>query len=372
MKILIAPNSLKNAASAFEIAIAIEAGITKSLPGAESKKMPIADGGQYTMDVIHYVTRGTTVDVTVVDPLGKPILASYGVNPDNSCTIEIARASGYELVNGRDKNPLITSTYGTGLLIRHALEKGCRKFVLALGGTATVDGGAGILQALGIRLLDKEGNDLPPGGGNLIILDRFEPSGMIEAVREAEFTLLCDVQNPLLGAEGAAMVFSPQKGAGPMEAAVLERCLATFADRCEDYCGEKLSDMPGAGAAGGVPVGLSAFFSATSVSGTDYILDLLDADKNIQWSDLVITAEGSLDNQTYLGKAPYILAERAQKAGKKVICLGGSVPHRVDHPDTIFDAVFSIQNRPMTMEESIHETLQSIENTAYEIGKLMQ
>lgn len=371
MKVLIAPNSLKNAASAFEIAVAIDAGISKAHPGAETVSMPLADGGEYTMEVIHSVTGGRKEEVNAVDPVGRPIRANYGINPDNSCTVEISKASGYGLVSGSDRNPLITSTFGTGMQIKDALEKGCRKFVLALGGSATVDGGAGILQALGIRLLDREGNDLPPGGGNLIILDRFDTSGLIEAARDMEITLLCDVENPLLGADGAAMVFSPQKGAGPMEAAVLERCLARFADKCEAYSGKKMAGIAGAGAAGGVPVGLSAFFSSDLVSGAEYILDLVGADREIARCDMVVTAEGSLDAQTFRGKAPYVLAMRARKAGKRVVCLGGTVPRRADHPDNVFDAVFSIQNRPMSLEESIGETLQSIENTAYEIGKLL-
>lgn len=373
MNILIAPNSLKNAANAVDIAQAIDNGLRKAIPEANIRVLPIADGGEYTLEIILLKLGGTEVKIETVDPLGRPIEASYGITEDKLCIIELSKASGYEFLQSvRDKNPLLTSTYGTGLQIKDAIEKGCRKFLLTLGGSATVDGGAGILQALGIKLLDKAGQDIPRGGGNLIILDIIDTSGMIPGSKDIEFTILCDVTNPLLGEKGAAMVFAPQKGAGPMEAAVLERCLSKFGDLCEEYSGDQLIAMEGAGAAGGVAVGLGAFFDINLTSGTEYILKLQEADKQIAWADVVITAEGSLDSQTYGGKGPYVLSGKVKKAGKKMICLAGSVPHRFEDPDNHFDAVFSLQNKPMDLEEAINNTLVNITNVAFEIGRLLK
>lgn len=373
MNILIAPNSLKNADNAIDIAQAIDKGLRKAIPEANIKMLPIADGGEYTLEIILLKRGGSEVAVDTVDPLNRPIEANYGITDDKLCIIELSKASGYVFLQGpKDKNPLLTSTYGTGLQIKDAIEKGYRKFLLTLGGSATVDGGAGILQALGIRLLDKSGQDIPPGGGNLIILDIIDTSGLIPETEKIEFTILCDVINPLLGENGAAMVFAPQKGAGPMQAAVLERCLSKFGDLCEEYSGKQLMNMEGAGAAGGVAVGLGAFFDIKLTSGTEYILKLQDADKQIAWADVVITAEGSLDSQTYGGKAPFVLAHKVKKAGKKMICLAGSVPHRFEDPDSLFDAVFSLQNKPMELEESIENTMVNITNVAFEIGRLLK
>jgi len=373
MNILIAPNSLKNAANAVDIARAIDDGLHKAIPDATIRMLPIADGGEYTLEIILLNLGGVETTIDTIDPLGRPIKASYGITDDKLGIIELSKASGYEFLQGkRDKNPLLTSTYGTGMQIRDAIDKGCRKFLLTLGGSATVDGGAGILQALGVRLLDKSGQNIPHGGGNLLILDVIDTSGIIPEAEEIEFTILCDVTNPLLGDKGAAVVFAPQKGAEPIEAAVLERCLLKFGDMCEEYSGKNLIEMEGAGAAGGVAVGLGAFFDINLTSGTEYILDLQDADKQIKWADVVITAEGSLDTQTFGGKGPFVLANKVKKAGKKMICLAGSVPHRFDDPDQLFDAVFSLQNKPIGLEEAIDNTLVSITNVAFEIGRLLK
>ncbi len=371
MKVLIAPNSLKNAANAAEIADAIAEGFLRASPGAEIRKMPLADGGEYTLAILLSALGGEKVTSECVDPLGRTIRANYGMTKNNTAIIELSQASGYELLDANQRRPLLTSTFGTGLQIKDALEKGCNKIILTLGGSATVDGGGGILQALDVRLLDKNGNDLPPGGGNLIILDRFDDSTMENSVRQASFTILCDVKNPLLGKNGAAMVFAPQKGAGYLETILLERCLSNFGSKCEQQAGRSLIRTEGAGAAGGVAAGLMTFFDTKIVPGTSFILDLLQAEDHLEWADLVITAEGSLDQQTYGGKAPSVLASRAKKRNKRVICIAGKVPHRVDQPDKVFDAVFAMQNQPMSLEDSIRNTLVNIRNTAYEIGRIL-
>ncbi len=371
MKVLIAPNSIKDAANAVEIADAIEAGIAFANPGAILRKMPLADGGEYTLEILIEAMGGRMITVDTVDPLSRPIKAIYGITNDNKAIIELPKASGYELLRNGERNPLLTSTFGTGIQIKDALKQGCRDFFLTLGGSATVDGGSGILQSLGIRLKDHNGNNLPRGGGNLIILDSFDASEIEEGALDANFTILCDVTNTLLGEKGAAMVFAPQKGAGPMETMVLERCLSKFGDKCEAYSGKKLIEMKGAGAAGGVAVGLKTFFKTKMIPGTEFILDVLQADKHIQWADVVITAEGKLDSQTFGGKAPAVLAGKAKKANKKVICIAGAVPLRSDSPDKLFDAVFSLQNRPMSLEESIEHTLENVKNIAFEIGRLL-
>ncbi len=372
MNILIAPNSLKNAANAMEIADAIGNGLQKAIPNAKLKTLPLADGGEYTLEIILNKLGGSTITIDTIDPLGRSIKANYGITDDHACIIELSKASGYELLSSKDRNPLLTSTYGTGLQIKDGINRGCNEFILSLGGSATVDGGAGILQALGIILKDKSGLDIPPGGGNLLILDTIDTSKLINGGEKVQFTILCDVTNPLLGENGAAITFAPQKGAGPIEAAVLDRCLAKFGDKCEEYSGKNLIEMKGAGAAGGVAVGLSTFFDSKITSGIEYILKLQEAEKYIEWADVVITAEGSLDEQTYGGKGPSVLAKKAKKAGKKMICLAGSVPHRFEDPDNLFDAVFSLQNKPMALEEAINNTLVNITNVAFEIGRLLK
>lgn len=371
MKVLIAPNTFKDAANSIEIADAIEAGVLRAQPGCSIRKMPLADGGEYSMEILLDALGGNVIEADTFDPAGETITARYGITNDFTAIIEISKASGYSFIKKNKKNPLYTSTYGTGILIKDALKRGCRKFLVALGGSGTVDGGSGILEALGVKMLDKSGQQLPRGGGNLIILNSFDTSGIERAALDSHFTLLCDVKNPLLGAEGAAMVFAPQKGADPMETMVLERCLTKFGEKCEAYSGKKLIDLEGAGAAGGTAVGLEAFFSTKLVKGTEYVLSVLGAEEHIKWADVIITAEGSLDSQTYNGKAPATLAEHAKKGMKKVICIAGKVPHRADSPDSIFDAVFSLQNQPMTIEESIRHTLENIKNTAFEIGRLL-
>lgn len=371
MKVLIAPNSLKNAANAADIADAIEEGFLRAMPDAEIRKMPLADGGEYTLEILLSAMGGKKITSSCVDPLGNPIRADYGITDSGTVIIELARASGHELLKPNQRRPLHTSTFGTGLQVKDALEKGYKNFILTLGGSSTVDGGSGILQALGIRLLDKNANDLPPGGGNLIILDRFDVPAIDKATGQASFTILCDVKNPLLGENGAAMVFAPQKGAGRLETILLERCLANFGSKCEQHTRRSLINTEGAGAAGGVAVGLMTFFDTTIVPGTGYIMDLLQADQHLEWADLVITAEGTLDRQTFGGKAPSVLASHANRKNKKVICIAGKVPHRADQPDNVFDAVFAMQNQPMSLEESIRNTLVNIKNTAFEIGRIL-
>lgn len=372
MNILIAPNSLKKTANATEAANAIERGLKKSMPDARLTCMPIADGGEHTLEILTGHMAGEIVTCDTTGPTGGPVEASYGILPDHTAVIELSKASGYELLNGTDLNPLFTTTYGTGTMIKDALERGCRKILLTLGGSATVDGGTGILEALGVKFLDRENRVIPPGGGNLLILDHLDTGEMDPRMEETEITLLCDVDNPLTGKQGAAMVFAPQKGAGPLEAAVLDRCLTRLGWILEEYSGKKLADMPGGGAAGGVAVGLASMFDIHLERGPEFLLDMLDADSKIGACDVVITAEGSLDDQTFLGKGPATLAKRAGNAGKPVICIAGSVPLRSAHPDSFFTAVFSLQNRPMNLEASMEETLLQLENRAYEIGRMLQ
>jgi glycerate kinase len=371
MNVLIAPNSIKNAANASVLADAIAIGIRTACPDSTIQKLPLADGGEYTLEIILNELGGETIELESLDPLGRQIQSIYGITTDNTAIIELPKASGFELLSAKEKNPLHTSTFGTGIQIRDALKRGCNNIMLTLGGSATVDGGSGILEALGVKFLDSNDNQLPKGGGNLIILDKFDDSGLMKEAKEATFTILSDVQNVLLGENGAAMVFAPQKGAGPLETMVLERCMANFGSKCEEFSGKKLINMKGAGAAGGVAVGLKAFFNTKIISASEYILDILKADEKIAWADVVITAEGKLDSQTFSGKAPAILAKRVKTAGKKIICIAGQVPLRSEAPDELFDAVFSIQNRPMSLEESIENTLENIKNTAFEIGRLL-
>jgi len=373
MKILIAPNSMKGAASPFEAADAIEAGFRKADSEFDFRKLPLADGGEYTLEVIMSARNGKIIETESKDPIGRSLQASYGIESvTGTAVIELSKASGFSLLKENERASLQTSTYGTGLLIRDAVNRGCKSFILTLGGSATVDGGAGILQALGISLVDSRGKELSKGGGQLASLDHFKPEGMPAQFRDIQFTILCDVENPLVGEFGAARIFGPQKGAGPGDVALLESCLDHFGSKCEAYSGKSLKAIRGSGAAGGVLVGLSAFFDTTMVPGTGFMLDLLRAEEQINWADVLITAEGRLDDQTFGGKAPAIMAGRMKEQQKKTICIAGEIPLRSDQPDGIFDAVFSLQNKPMSLRDSIRDTHVLLENTGFEIGRLLR
>lgn len=330
MRVVIAPNSFKHCLSAGAVSEAIARGIRSAAPQTVIDIIPLSDGGDGLLDAVAARITGTRIVAKTLDPLGRPITAAW------YCTsafalIEMALASGLARLKGLEEYaPLQTSTRGTGLLIQDALDHGCQRLVIGLGGSATVDGGCGMAEALGFRLLDRDGHPIPEGGGGLARLDRIESTAADARLTQVRVIALTDVQNPLLGPSGAARLFAPQKGARPTEVEILEQNLAHWAAQVQRDLGQSVTTQPGAGAAGGLGAGCLAFLRARLTSGAQWVADQVGLRAAIQRADLVITGEGRLDQQTAFGKVPAYVARLAQALGKPVIALGGAVADGTD------------------------------------------
>lgn len=306
MHILIAPNAFKNSLSAGRVAEVIYVGLQKSPLQFDHECFPVGDGGDGTGELIVKSKSGLRVDLEVQDPLRKKILSWYGlIDQGKTAVIEMASASGLHLLNKQEMNPLKTSSIGTGEMIKDALNKGVKKIILGMGGSATVDGACGILSALGIRFLDHEKQLLFPSPENLINVESIDDSELDPGIRGCEFIVLCDVVNPLLGSDGAATVFGPQKGATPAAVKELEKFLDRFAALAMKQTQKNLVNLPAAGTAGGAAAGLYALLNAKLVNGIDYFLEFTNFELALGKADLVITGEGSIDNQTLDGKGPF-------------------------------------------------------------------
>lgn len=326
MKIILAPDSFKGSLTAVHAAEAMAAGIKKIDPSICTLLLPLADGGEGTMENMVQATNGVIMRHTVQNPIGNPIKAGYGVLGDGkTCVIEFAEASGLMLIPEQDRNPLLTSSYGTGELIRHALDAGYRKFVIGLGGSATNDGGAGLLQALGMKLLDENGDSLPFGGGALGTLSTFDLSGFDTRIKDSYFTIANDVDNPFVGPNGASAIFGPQKGATPEMVDTLDANLCHFANLIEQTAGVSLHTLKGAGAAGGAGGAFTAFFPGELRTGIDVVLEAVSFKEVSASADLVITGEGKSDIQTLSGKAPVGISRALSHTGIPVILISGCV-----------------------------------------------
>ena len=373
MRILIAPDKFKGSLTAREVAAHIATGIRRVLPQAHLIEVPMADGGEGTVQSLVDATGGEIVGVTVTGPLGEPVEAFFGILGDGkTAVIEMASASGLVRVPPEKRNPMITTTRGTGELLLAAAARGCSKAIVGIGGSATNDGGAGLAQAVGIRLLDADGQELPPGGAALARLHAVDVSGLNPDVANMEIVVASDVTNPLCGPNGASAVYGPQKGATPQMVVELDAALEHYADVIHRQLGKDVRDLPGAGAAGGLGAGLLAFLPARMQRGVDIVLDVVELDKHVRTVDLVITGEGGIDSQTAFGKAPAGVAEVAVKYKKPVIALAGSVADdaRQLH-DHGFDAIFSLVRRPMTLEEAMDNAAALLETAAEQIMRLL-
>jgi glycerate kinase len=356
MKVLIASDSFKGSLSSLEVGWAMADGIKNVVPDAAVRIIPIADGGEGTVDAMVIACEGEYLTYTVTGPLGDPVQAKIGIIRDGIAVMEMAAASGLPLVPKEKRNPLITTTRGTGELIRYALDHGIRKILIGIGGSATNDGGTGMARALGIRFLDEKDNELPEGGGSLLNLQRIDFSGIDKRVHDLEITVMCDVDNPLCGSRGASAVYGPQKGATPEMVAHLDSCLSNLADIIKRQTGNDIKDIPGAGAAGGLGAGLMAFTGAVLKSGTEAILETIKFDEMAADVDLVITGEGRMDAQSAFGKVPMGVAIRAQKQGTPVIAIVGSVGEGAENIyQHGISAIVPIVNRPMLLEEAMAE-----------------
>jgi len=355
MNILVAPDSFKDSLSASEVSRIISEAISAVIPSASIRKIPISDGGEGLLEALLTPLQGTLVSVSVKDPLHRTIEASYGlVDQGKTAIIEMATASGLELLSIEERNPLITSTYGTGELIKNALDKGCTKIIIGLGGSATNDGGIGMIKALGGLFLDQYNQEIPDGGGALSTLHSIDLSGLDKRLQQVAIVCACDVDNPLTGTSGASYVYAKQKGASDNMLAVLDSNLSNYATVIKATLNKDLEHISGTGAAGGTAMGLLAFLDATLTPGIALITELLHLEKHIKEAQLVVTGEGKIDIQTLHGKTIMGIASLAKKHSIPVLVFTGSIGHGISE---IYDqgvtAIFSIVSEPMSLETAI-------------------
>jgi len=314
MKIVIAPDSFKSSLTAIEVSDALEKGVKKAYPNAQIEKIPMADGGEGTVQCLVNATQGKIYQKEVIGPLGEQVISSFGVLGDqNAAAIEMASASGLPLVPPEKKNPLITTTFGTGQLIKAALDHGCSTMIIGIGGSATNDGGAGMVQALGAYLLDNNEKEIGFGGSQLAKLNRIDISNMDERISKTKILVASDVQNPLCGPTGASRIYGPQKGATEEMIVTLDNALSHFADIIKRDLGKDIKNIPGAGAAGGLGAGLMAFLNAELKPGIDIVINTVRLEEIVQDADLVITGEGEINGSTIYGKTPIGVARVAKK-----------------------------------------------------------
>jgi len=364
MKIIIASDSYKGSNTSMRVAELIEEGARAVFPEAEYIKIPIADGGEGTVEALTSGLGGRIERVRVRDALGRPIDSFYGVL-DGKAVMEMAAASGLPLLAKSERNPLMASTFGTGQLLLAALNAGYRNITIGIGGSATNDGGAGMASALGYRFLDAEGRELPGGGAALARLTRLDDSKINPLLREAKISVACDVDNPLLGPNGASAVYGPQKGADKAAVEELEAALTNFANVVERWKGSELRKNPGAGAAGGLGFGLMAFCNARMESGINTILNLVDFENQLEGADLVITGEGRIDGQSIRGKVPVGVAMRAKKCGIPVLAIVGDIGADAKRVFKYgIDSIMSTVDRAMGKDEAMARSSEALRDAA--------
>ncbi|NLM39195.1 MAG: glycerate kinase [Firmicutes bacterium] len=372
MRVVIAPDSFKGSLSAWEAAAAIERGVKRAAPNCETVLLPLSDGGEGLVESLVEATNGTYHEFHIMGPLGEPVWAKLGVLGDGeTAVIEMAQASGLTLIPEEERNPLLTTTYGTGELIRLALDLGCRHLIIGLGGSATNDGGAGMAQALGVRLLDSAGDSLGLGGAELARLASIDVSELDPRLNNVKIQVACDVTNPLTGPQGASAVYGPQKGATPKMVEQLDQALANYAEVIRKDLGIDVESVPGAGAAGGLGAGLLAFLRAELVSGIELVLNTVNFRAAVDTADLVFTGEGKLDAQSAYGKVPIGVARACKPMGIPVVVLAGSVELDTQPMyDDGITACFAVANGPMTLEESMDQAAKLLEFKAEQVMKV--
>jgi len=372
LKIVIAPQSFKGSLSAVEVAQAMALGIKRVLPDAETVAVPMADGGEGTVEALVDATCGQIITTDVTGPLGESITAKWGIMGDGDTgIIESAAASGLPLVPPGKLNPLITTTYGTGELIKAALNAGCRELIVGIGGTATNDGGAGMAQALGVRLLDNRGKELPWGGAALARLDRVDVSGLDHRLAECQVVAACDVTNPLCGEFGASLVYGPQKGASAEMCRRLDAALAHYAGVIKADLDIEVMDLPGAGAAGGLGAGLVAFLGAELLPGTDIVIEAVGLVGHLEDASLVFTGEGRIDGQTLFGKTVSGVVAKAKALRIPTVAIVGEVAGGSDVYRSGIDAVLSIAPGPISLERSVADAASLITDAAERAMRLI-
>ena len=373
MKIVIAPDSFKDSLSAEKVADAIAAGLADVMPHAQLVKCPMADGGEGTVEAIVAAGNGQLRRNHVQGPLGAPVEAHWGWLPDSrTAIIEMAEASGLQLLKPEQRNACITSTFGTGELIKAALDAGARRVILAIGGSATNDAGAGALQALGLGLFDAQGNSLPRGGLALAHVARIELSGLDPRLAEVRFEIAADVNNPLCGEHGASAIFGPQKGASAEQVQLLDQALGHFADHCANVLPKDVRHEPGSGAAGGLGFAAKAFLGAQFRAGVEVVAELVGLAEAVKGADLVITGEGRFDAQTLRGKTPFGVASIARAEGVPVVVLAGTLGegYQALYEHGI-NAAFAIASGPMTLQDACARAAPLLTDRARDIARLL-
>lgn len=377
MNVIVAIDSLKGSLRSLQAGAAAKKGILRAIPAATVSVKPVADGGEGTVNALVSGLSGRSVTIAVTGPLGETVEATYGILPDHTAVIEMAEAAGLPLVPAEKRNPMNTTTYGVGEMILHALDEGCRSFIIGIGGSATNDGGTGMLRALGCHFRKTDGTDIAPGAQELAGLATIETEALDPRLKESRFSIACDVTNPLCGPNGASYIFAPQKGADPATVRKLDAALAHLADIIAATLGTDLRDQPGAGAAGGLGFAFASYLNGTLRPGVDIVLDAVLPESELRAADIVVTGEGRFDGQTAMGKAPVGIARRAKACGCKVIVLAGSVEHsgaRANQQNPpLIDAVFPILPGAMTLEEAMHEDVayENMEYTAEQVFRVV-
>lgn len=372
MKIIIAPDSFKDSLSAAGVAQAIVEGLAQVWPDAQMIQCPMADGGEGTVDAVLAACHGELRRQTVHGPLGAPVQARWGWLADShTAIIEMAEASGLQLLPPDQRDACRTTTFGTGELIRAALEAGARRIILAIGGSATNDGGAGAMQALGVQMFDADDQPLPPGGLALAQLARINLDSLAPRVAEVRFEIAADVNNPLCGPHGASAIFGPQKGASPQQVQQLDAALGHFADHCARVLPTDVRDEPGSGAAGGLGFAAKAFLGAQFRAGVEVVADLVGLDAAVRGADLVITGEGRFDAQTLRGKTPFGVARIARQHGVPVIVIAGTLGEGYEQMYSHgVDAAFALPSGPISLEQACSEAPRLLRERAADIARV--
>ena len=376
MRIVIAIDSFKGSLDTFEAGRGAAEGVLRVYPEAEVRVCPLADGGEGTVDAVTSALGGERVSVAVTGPLGEVVVAEYGMIADRGTAVmEMSAAAGITLVEEHRRDPLVTTTYGVGEMIAHAIRGGCRRFIMGIGGSATNDGGVGMLSALGFEFLDKEGKPIATGGRGLESLATIRTDGAIAELGECDFLVACDVKNPLCGNDGCSAVYGPQKGADPQTVKRMDRWLENYARLTSEILPEADKDFPGAGAAGGMGFALMSYLGGRLMSGIRLVMDETGLEEKIASADMVITGEGRLDGQSCMGKAPVGVASVAKKYGLPVIALSGCV-----REDAVLcnqhgiDAFFPILKAPCSLEEAMDKenAFRNIADTAEQAMRLVR
>ncbi|MGE5678561.1 MAG: glycerate kinase [Pseudomonadota bacterium] len=373
MKILFAPDSFKGTMSSIKVIELLKDAASKHFTPLETVDVPIADGGEGTVDSLKIATGGEYRHKVVSGPLGQPVKAMYGIINGDTAVIEMAQASGITLIKDEERNPLLTTTYGTGELIKEALDLGIRKFIVGIGGSATNDGGIGAAQALGISFLDDSGKEVGYGGQQLSKISKILVNKIDPRIKESSFIVICDVSNPLTGESGATAVYGPQKGATKEMLEILESGMKNYASVIKDTIGQDIDKMPGAGAAGGLGAALMAFFGARLKPGIETILEIVNFDKLLEGVDLVITGEGRIDGQSVYGKVPVGVASHCRKKGIKVVAIVGSMGQKAENTYEFgIDSIMTAINKDMELREALSRSEELLKDAADRMFRMIK